>query len=120
MPLDSEIAVNTSGTPLVELEKLHDNKLVTKSLVARPALTKAIEKGNNTLEMVIYVWSLLARANEKCCREEEAYDRSKGEFESLEIGVSEHITEYFVRVHVVLMKLTMHQVTTLAKQNIDY
>ena len=62
----------------------------------------------------------MARANENCCREEKAYDTAKGEFESLEIGVSEPVTKYFSRVHVVLMKLTRHQVTTLAKQNIDY
>ena len=31
-PLDSEISVNTYGTPRVELERLHDNNLVENSL----------------------------------------------------------------------------------------
>ena len=37
--------------------------------------------------------------------QEAAYDRAKREFESLEIGVSEPVAEYFIRVHVILMKL---------------
>ena len=48
--------------------------------------------------------------------EEAAYDRAKQEFESLEIGVSESVAEYFARVHVILMKLARHQVTTPARE----
>ena len=40
--------------------------------------------------------------------QEAAYDRAKSEFESLEIGVSEPVTKYFARVHVILTKLTRH------------
>ena len=46
---------------------------------------------------------------------EAAYDRAKGEFESLEIKVSEPVAEHFARVHVILMKLTRHHVTTPAR-----
>ena len=51
--------------------------------------------------------------------EEAAYDREKREFESLEIGVSESVAEYFVRVHVVLMKPARHKVyvTTPARKS---
>ena len=42
--LDSKIAVNASGTPRVELERLHGYNLVDISLKAWQALTKAVEK----------------------------------------------------------------------------
>ena len=42
--LNSKIAVNASGTPPVELERLHDHNLVDISLQAWQALTKALEK----------------------------------------------------------------------------
>ena len=53
--LDSEIAVNTSGTLRVERERLHDNDLVENSLKARQALTKALEREKGILDMVIDV-----------------------------------------------------------------
>ena len=46
--------------------------------------------------------------------EEVAYDRTKREFETLEIGVSESAAEYFVRVHIILMKLERYKITTPA------
>ena len=49
--------------------------------------------------------------------EKAAYDRAKREFESLEIGVSESVAEYFVRVHVILMKPARHKVTTPARKS---
>ena len=51
--LDSEIVVKTSGTPLAELERLHDRTLVDNSLQAWLALTKALEKEEDMLKMVI-------------------------------------------------------------------
>ena len=48
--------------------------------------------------------------------EEVAYDRAKREFETLEIGVRESVTAYFARVHVILMKLEKHKVTTPAHE----
>ena len=48
--------------------------------------------------------------------QEAAHDRAKREFESLEIGVSKCVPEYFPRVHVTLIKLMRHQVTTPARE----
>ena len=48
--------------------------------------------------------------------EEAAYNRARRGFESLEIGVSESAAECFARVHVILMKLARHQVTTPARE----
>ena len=42
--LDTEIVVKMSGTPLAELERLHDRRLVENLLKAWQALTKALEK----------------------------------------------------------------------------
>ena len=55
------------------------------------------------------VWRALTKT--AADTQEEAYDRTESEFESLEIGVSENVAEYFARVRVVL-KLTNHQVAT--------
>ena len=49
-------------------------------------------------------------------QQEAAYDRAKREFESLEIGGSKSVAEYFARVHVILTKLTRHQVTTPTRE----
>ena len=56
--LSSEIVVSTSGTPRVEPERLHKYNLVDNSLKAWQALTKALEKEENIMEMVIDVGSL--------------------------------------------------------------
>ena len=50
--------MNTSGTPSIELERLHDNNLVENPLKAWQALTKALEKGKWILDMAIYIESL--------------------------------------------------------------
>ena len=47
---------------------------------------------------------------------EAAYGRGKREFELLKIGISETVTKYFTRVHVVLTKLMRHQVTIPARE----
>ena len=48
--------------------------------------------------------------------EDDAYDRTKREFENLEIGASETVSEYFARVSIVLMKLERHNITTPARE----
>ena len=72
------------------------------------------------MEMAIYIGSLSEawHALTKIAAEtqEAAYGRVKREFESLEIGVSEPVAEYFARVHAVLMKLMRYQVTTPARE----
>ena len=72
------------------------------------------------MEMVIDIGSLskVWRALTKIAAEtqETVYDRVKREFESLEIGASEPVAEYFARVHVILMKLARNQVTTPARK----
>ena len=118
--LDSEIIVKTSGTPLAELERLHDRTLVDNSLQERRALTNALEKEEEILKMVPDIrstseaWRALAKTADDS--EEVAYDRTKREIETLEIGVSESVAEYFARVHIVLMKLERYKITTPARE----
>ena len=72
------------------------------------------------MEMVIGTGSLSeawwARTKTAAETQEAAYDSLNREFESLDLGVSESVAEYFARVHVILMKLTRHQVTTPARE----
>ena len=56
--LDSEIIVRTSGTPRAELERVHDRRLVDNSLNAWQSLTKALEKEQELLKMVIRIGSI--------------------------------------------------------------
>ena len=51
--LDSEIAVTTSETPRVGLERLHNYDLVENFLKVWQALTKALEKEKEIMRMVI-------------------------------------------------------------------
>ena len=112
--------MKTSGTSLPELERLHNRSLVENSLNAWQTLTKALEKEKEIMEMMIDIGSLSEawRALTKIAAdtEEAAYDRAKREFESLEVGVSESVAEYFARLHVILMKLARHKVTTSARE----
>ena len=48
--------------------------------------------------------------------EDDAYDRAKRDFETLEIGANETVSEYFARVNIVLMKLERHDITTPARE----
>ena len=115
--------MKTSRTPLAELERLHDCSLVENSLKAWQVLTKALEKEEEIMKMVIDIGSLSEawRALTKIAAETEevAYDRAKREFETLEIGVRESVAEYFPRVHLILMKLVRHKVTTPARESKD-
>ena len=112
--------MKTSGTPLAELERLHGRTLVDNSLQACHALTKALEKEEEMLKMVLDIrspseaWRALAKIAGDS--EEIAYDRTKREYETLEIGVSESVAEYFARVHIVLMKLERYKIATPARE----
>ena len=55
--LDSEMIVKMSGTPLAELERLHDRTLVEKPLKTWQALTKALDKEAEIVKMVIDIGS---------------------------------------------------------------
>ena len=89
--------MKTSGTPLAELERLHDRTLVDNSLQAWQALTNALQKEEETLKMVLDIgfpseaWHALAKIADDS--EEVAYDRTKRELETLEIEVSESVAE---------------------------
>ncbi|CAM9581389.1 unnamed protein product, partial [Ascophyllum nodosum] len=48
--------------------------------------------------------------------EDDAYDRAKREFEILEMGANETVSEYFARVNIVFMKLERHNITTPARE----
>ena len=118
--LDSETVENRTGTACAELERLHEHSLVENSLKAGQALTKALDKEKSIMQMVIDIGSIseawrpltkIAAGLQKA-----AYDRARREFESLDIGVSEPVPGYFARVHVILMKLARHRVTTPARE----
>ena len=42
--------------------------------------------------------------------EDDAHDRSKREFETLQMGGSKTVSEYFARVNIILMKLQRYSV----------
>ena len=118
--LDSEIIVKTSGTPLAKLERLNDRTLVDNSLQAWQALTKALKKEEEMPKMVLDIgspseaWHALAKIADES--EEVAYDRTKRDFETLEIGVNESVAVYFARVHIILMRLERYKITTPARE----
>ena len=92
---------------------MHDRRLVDNSLNAWQPLTKALEKEQELLKMVIRIgstseaWRALTKiAN---ASEEVECDRAKREFETLEMDASESVAEFFTRVHIILMELERHQ-----------
>ena len=48
--------------------------------------------------------------------EDDAYDRAKREFETLEMGANETVSQYLARVNIVLMKLERHYITMPARE----
>ena len=48
--------------------------------------------------------------------EDDAHDRAKREFETLQMGGSEIVSEYFARVNIILMKLERYTITTSARE----
>ena len=93
---------------------MHDPRLVDNSLNAWQSLTKALEKEQEWLKMVIRIGSISEawRALTKIANasEEVEYDRAKREFETLEMDASESVAEFFTRVHIILMELERHQI----------
>ena len=55
--LDSEVVIKTSGTPRAELERLYNRALVDKSLRVWQLLTKALEKEEEVLKLVMEIGS---------------------------------------------------------------
>ena len=49
--------------------------------------------------------------------EDDAHDRAKREFETLQMGNSESVSEYFARVNIILIKLERYNITTSGKSN---
>ena len=90
--------VNTSGASRVELERLYEYDLVENSLKAWQALTKAVEKEKEIMEMVIDIGSLSKawRVLTKIATETQqtAYGIGKREFKSLETEVNKPIPPY--------------------------
>ena len=105
--LDSEVVIKTSGTPRAELERSYNRVLVSNSLQAWQSLTKALEKEQEVMRMVMEIgspsvaWRVLKMAGET---EDDAHDRAKREFETLQMGDSETVSEYFARVNIILIK----------------
>ena len=48
--------------------------------------------------------------------EDDAHDRAKREFETLQMDESESVSEYFARVNIILMKLERYDITTSARE----
>ena len=48
--------------------------------------------------------------------EDDAHDRAKRGFETLQMGDSETVSEYFARVNIILMKLERYNITTSARE----
>ena len=118
--LDSEVVIKTSGTPRAELERLYNRALVDKSLRVWQSLTKALEKEEEVLKLVIEIGSpsVAWRALKKMVgeTEDDAHDRAKREFETLHMDDSESVSEYFARVNIILMKLERYDITTSARE----
>ena len=118
--LDSDVTVKISGTPRAELGILYNRALVQKSLQVWQSLTKVLEKEHEIMKMVLEMGppSEASRALSKIAdeTEDDAYDRAKREFETLEIRPNESVSEYFARVNIVLMKLERHNITTPARE----
>ena len=55
--LDSEVVIKTSGTPRAELERLYNRALVDKSLRVWQSLTKALEKEEKVMNLVVEIGS---------------------------------------------------------------
>ena len=118
--LDSEVVVKTSETPRAELERLYNRALVNNSLQVWESLTKALEKEPKVMKIVMEIGSPSKawRALKKMAieTEDEAHDRAKREFETLQIGDSETVSEYFSRVNIMLMKIERYNITTSARE----
>ena len=48
--------------------------------------------------------------------EDDAHNRAKREFETLQMGDSESVSEYFARVNIILMKLERYNITMSARE----
>ena len=113
--LDSDVSIQTSGTPRAELERLYNRALVHKSLQVWQSFTKALEKEPEIMKMVMEigspseVWRALSEIAAET--EDDAYDRAKREF-----GANETVSDYFARVNIVLMKLERHDIATPARE----
>ena len=58
-------------------------------------------------------WRALSKIADET--EDDAYDRAKREFETLEMGANESVSKYFARVNIVLMELERPNITTPAR-----
>ena len=114
--LDSDVAIKTSGTTRAELERLCNRALVDKSLHVWQSLTKALEKEPEIMKIgsPSEAWRALSKIAAET--EDDAYDRAKREFETLEIAANETVSEYFERVNIVLMNLERHDITSPARE----
>ena len=119
--LDLELAIKTSGTPRAELERLYDRPLVNNSLHVWQSLPKALEKEQDVMKMVVEIGSpsVAWRALKKMAveTEDDAHDRAKRDSETLQMGDSESVSEYFARVDIILMKLERYNITTSARES---
>ena len=95
--LDSELAIKTSEVPRAELERIYNHALVDNSLHVWQSLTKALEKEQEVLRLVMEIGSpsVAWRALKKMAAEteDEAHNRAKREFETLQMEDSETVSE---------------------------
>ena len=114
LALDSELTIKTSGVPRAELERSYNRALVDNSLFVWQSLTKALEKKQEVVKMVMEIgspsvaWRALKKMADET--EDDAHDRAKREFETLQIEDSETVSEYFARANIILMKLERYSI----------
>ena len=90
------------------------------SLYVWQSLTKALEKEQEVMKMVMEIglpsvaWRALKKMADET--EDDAHDRAKREFETLQMEDSETVSEYFARVNIILMKLEKYSITTSARK----
>ncbi|CAM9618834.1 unnamed protein product, partial [Ascophyllum nodosum] len=90
------------------------------SLYVWQSLTKALEKEQEVMKMVMEIglpsvaWRALKKMADET--EDDAHDRAKREFETLQMEDSETVSEYFARVNIILMKLERYSITTSARE----
>ena len=94
--------------------------LTGKSLRVWQSLTKALERESEIMKMVMEIgspseaWRALKKIPVET--EDDAYDRAKRGFETLEMEANQNVSEYFARVNIVLMKLERHNTATPARE----
>ena len=91
------MAIKTSGIPRAKIQRLYDRTLVQLEIGSPSEAWRALSKIAGETEDV-------------------TYNKAIREFETLEIGANESVSEYFARVNIILIKLERHNTITPARE----